>query len=380
MKRGRIMENTSLVWPLELAWGNRYTLSTTPELEAFLRAGAAVAIGVSDGKDSCACAIAVNDHLNQVAHHGPRVLIHADLGRVEWQQSLQVCRRLATRLGLELVVVERTTGDLLAQWHQRWRDNVRRYADLQCVKLILPSWSTSGMRFCTSELKTTPICRDLVKRFPNHRIVSVIGIRAQESGRRAKRPIVAGQPKLASRRYGTTGLDWHPVLAWTRTEVLDYLAEKTFDLHEAYTVFGSSRVSCAFSVLASQADLKSACSCETNDEVYRALVALEVDSTFSFQEHSWLCDIAPHLLDGDTRMKTLGVKDRAKRRELAERRIPRHLLYEAGWPNCVPTIKEAHLLAEVRREVAAAVGISIAYDDAAEIVARYADLIALKGT
>jgi 3'-phosphoadenosine 5'-phosphosulfate sulfotransferase (PAPS reductase)/FAD synthetase len=379
MKRGRIMENNSLVWPLEFAWGKRYGLQTTPELEASLRAGAAVAIGVSGGKDSCACAIAVNDHLNQIAHHGPRILIHADLGRVEWQQSLQVCRRLATQLGLELVVVERTTGDLLARWEQRWRDNVRRYSDLQCVKLILP-WSTSGMRFCTSELKTAPICRELVKRFPGRAIVSVVGIRAQESGRRAKRPVVVIQAKLARRRYGTTGLDWHPVLAWTRTEVLDYLAEKAFDLHEAYTVFGSSRVSCAFCVLASQADLKSASLCETNHKVYRALVALEVDSTFSFQEHSWLSDVAPHLLDSDTRMKTLAVKDRAKRRELAERRIPRHLLYEAGWPNCVPTIKEAHLLAEVRREVAAAVGISIAYDDAAEIVARYADLIALKGT
>jgi len=366
-----------LVWPSEFAWGNQYDLQTTPELEEALRNDAAVAIGVSGGKDSCACAIAVNDHLDRIAHHGPRILIHADLGRVEWRQSLDVCHRLATRLALELVVVERPTGDLLARWQQRWRNNVKRYANLECVKLILP-WSTSGMRFCTSELKTAPICRELVNRFPGRTIVSVIGIRAQESGRRARRPVVAAQPKLVSRRNASSGMDWHPLLSWTRSEVLDYLTEKAFDLHEAYTVFGSSRVSCAFCVLASQADLKSASFCDTNHEIYRALVTLEVDSTFSFQEHSWLCDIAPALLDNNTRPKALGAKDRAKRREIAEGRIPEHLLYEAGWPNCVPTVPEAELLAKVRREVAAAVGISIAYTKPAEIVARYAELIALK--
>lgn len=371
------MQQISLEWPLELPWGNRYSLQTEPALEEALRSGAAVAIGVSGGKDSCACAIAVNEYLDRITHRGPRILIHADLGRVEWRQSLDVCHRLAARLGLELVVVKRTAGDLLARWQQRWRDNVKRYADLECVKLILP-WSTSGMRFCTSELKTAPICRELVKRFPGRAIVSVLGIRAQESGRRAKRPIVAEQPKLASRRNGTTGIDWHPLLSWTRTEVLVYLAEKAFDLHEAYTVFGSSRVSCAFCVLASQADLKSASSCVTNHEVYRALVGLEIDSTFSFQEHSWLSDVAPDLLDSDTRMNAIGVKDRAARREIAERMIPKHLLYEAGWPQCMPTVEEAELLAEVRQEVAAAVGIRIGFTKRAEIVRRYADLIALK--
>ncbi len=369
------MQQISLNWPLEFPWGNRYCLQTTPALEEALHDGAAVAIGISGGKDSCACAIAVNDYLEGIRHRGPRILIHADLGRVEWRQSLQICDRLATRLGLELVVVERTAGDLLARWQQRWRDNVRRYAELECVKLILP-WSTSGMRFCTSELKTVPICRELVKRFPGRAIVSVIGIRAQESGRRARRPIFAEQPKLISRRNGTTGSDWHPLLTWTRTDVFDYLAEKAFDLHEAYTIFGSSRVSCAFCVLASQSDLKSASSCATNHDVYRALVGLEVESTFAFQEHSWLSDIAPDLLDNDIRINALKAKERARRREIVEGIIPKHLLYEAGWPRCIPTLEEATLLAQVRQEVAAAVGIRIGFTRPCEIVERYVDLMA----
>jgi 3'-phosphoadenosine 5'-phosphosulfate sulfotransferase (PAPS reductase)/FAD synthetase len=234
------------------------------------------------------------------------------------------------------------------------------------------------MRFCTSELKTVPICRELVKRFPGRRIVSVIGIRAQESGPRSKRPIVAEQPKLSSRRNGTTGIDWHPLLSWTQIEVLDYLAEKAFDLHEAYTTFGSSRVSCAFCILASRADLKSASSCVTNHEVYRALVQLEIESTFPFQERTWLSDVAPDLLDNNERRNALAAKDRATRRENAERMIPKHLLYEAGWPQSMPTTEEAELLAAVRREVAAAVGLRIGFLKSGEIITRYADLIALK--
>src|SRR5271163_4692630 len=75
-----------------------------------LAADAPVAIGVSGGKDSCAAAIATI------------VLLHADLGRVEWSDSLPTCTRLATFLGVELLVVRREAGDMMDRWLQRWRD------------------------------------------------------------------------------------------------------------------------------------------------------------------------------------------------------------------------------------------------------------------
>jgi 3'-phosphoadenosine 5'-phosphosulfate sulfotransferase (PAPS reductase)/FAD synthetase len=368
------MSAVGLVWPTQFTWAKRSTVQTTPELEQALRDDAAIAIGISGGKDSCACAIAVSNYLDEFGHRGPRVLIHADLGRIEWTQSLPVCERLAARLGLELIVVRRPAGDLLARWNQRWKNNVRRYADLECVKLILP-WSTAGMRFCTSELKTAQICSELVRRFPARTIVSVIGIRAQESGRRAQRPAVASQPKLANRRHRTTGMDWHPILDWSRSDVLGYLAEKAFELHEAYTLFGSSRVSCAFCILASHSDLRAATTCAANHDVYRALVELEIESTFSFQGQKWLCDVAPHLLDDRTRCLAANVRERAARREAAERRIPKHLLYEKGWPTCMPSPAEAGLLADVRSEVAAAVAVPINYRNSGEILQRYASLI-----
>jgi hypothetical protein len=136
---------------------------------------------------------------------------------VEWRQSLPVCERLADRLRLVLVVVRREAGDLLDRWRVRWANNVRRYSDLCCVKLILP-WSTASMRFCTSEMKTAIIARDLVRRFPHHTILSVSGIRREESsGRRSPRcsqnytvPIFRYPDSIGSRFW-----NGHSVTSWS---------------------------------------------------------------------------------------------------------------------------------------------------------------------
>ena len=56
---------------------------------------------------------------------------------------------------------------MMKRWLKRWTNNLARYRSMACVKLILP-WSTPGMRFCTSELKSAPIASALVKRFPGN--------------------------------------------------------------------------------------------------------------------------------------------------------------------------------------------------------------------
>ena len=137
----------------------------TPIIENLVQIHSPVAIGVSGGKDSDVAAFETYAYLQSIGHTGPTILMHSDLGRVEHKDSLPTCERLASRLGLELVVVRRKSGDLMDRWLVRWRNNVERYANLECVKLILP-WSTASMRFCTSELKTAIICRDLVERYP----------------------------------------------------------------------------------------------------------------------------------------------------------------------------------------------------------------------
>jgi len=339
-----------------------------------LDAGAAVAIGVSGGKDSSAVAFATLDHLNQIGHRGPRVLIHADLGRIEWEQSLPTCQRLAKATGLELIVVRRAKGDIIARWRSRWASNVRRYAALECVKLILP-WSTAAMRFCTSEMKTAVICRELVRRFPGRTILSVTGIRRQESDGRALRPISSAQNKLFSRSHQTTGIDWHSIIEWSLDDVLGYLDQRGFALHPAYTVYGSSRVSCAFCILGSIPDLIAAAGFSGNLAAYIELVDLEATCTFAFKESKWLADIAPQLLTPAMRARICEAKRRAALREAAEARIPESLLYVKGWPTFVPDRAEASLLCDVRKVVANAVDIQIDYTTPAAIQSRYRQLL-----
>ena len=358
----------------ESIWTPNRDIAVTPEITEALRNSATVAIGVSGGKDSAATAFATIDYLNGMGYQCQRLLIHSDLGRVEWRQSLSVCERLATNLGLDLMVVRRERGDLLDRWHVRWENNVLRYAGLSCVKLIMP-WSTASMRFCTSELKTAVISRALVVRFPNQMILSASGIRRQESSNRAKAPIAKVQPKLRSVSRRTSGLDWHPIVDWTAQQVFEYLEQKRFALHEAYEIYGSSRVSCCFCILSSLSDMVAAARCEANHEVFRALVRLEIRTTFPFQPTRWLGDVAPHLLDAEDRSALDLAKERARRRCAAESRIPEHLLFTEGWPRSVPTRAEALLLCDVRQSVAGAVGIAVDYTEPERLIQRYKDLL-----
>ena len=196
---------------------------TTDAIDRLLAADAPVALGVSGGKDSCALAFATIAHLDAIGHKGPRVLVHSDLGRVEWKASLPMCEQLAAELGLELIVVRREAGDMMDRWLGRWENNCARYAALSCVKTILP-WSTPTMRFCTSELKTAVICRELTKRFPGKVIVSAAGIRREESAKRKQAPIAKAQKKLTSTTHATTGIDWNPIIEWTIADVLALLS------------------------------------------------------------------------------------------------------------------------------------------------------------
>lgn len=348
-------------------------LNTTPAIETLLAQNAPVAIGVSGGKDSTIAAFETVEYLDAIGHTGPRVLIHSDLGRVEWKDSLPTCERLAERLGLELIVVRREAGDMMDRWLVRWRNNVARYEQLECVKLILP-WSTPSMRFCTSELKTAVICRELIRRFPGQTIVSVAGIRREESARRAKSPVAQAQPKLTSKKHKTTGVDWHPILDFKLEDVWLGHKSRDFPLHEAYGTFGSSRVSCAFCIMGSERDLKASASCPDNQDVYREMVGLEARSSFAFQSN-WLGDVAPVLLDESLRAAVAEAKSKAQARTAAEARIPKHLLYVKGWPVRVPTWDEAETMAEVRRVVGSLLGLNVGYTDPASIIDRHQELM-----
>ena len=356
------------------------------DVRALVAADAPVAIGVSGGKDSCAAAIAVVEYLRKVGHQGPVVLVHADLGdadpalNVEWEDSLPTCERLATFLGVELIITRRKAGGMMKRWIKRWENNVKRYAQLACVKIILP-WSTPSMRFCTSELKSAPIAAELVRRFPGQQIISACGIRREEgNGRdaspRTNAPTSKVNNRLTNKSQKTSGLDWNPIAAWSTEDVFAFCAERGFQMHEGYGL-GMGRISCRFCIMQDLSDQRVSASVAANVPVFRTIVGLEIRSTFAFQGSRWLGDIAPELLDDATRAALAAAKARASTRVAIEKRIPKHLLFTKGWPTVMPTEEEAELLCAVRREVAMLYGITVACTEPAELTARYAQLMAL---
>jgi CheY-like chemotaxis protein/3'-phosphoadenosine 5'-phosphosulfate sulfotransferase (PAPS reductase)/FAD synthetase len=340
-------------------------VAVTPEIAALLASDAVVAIGESGGKDSVACALAVARHLDAIGHTGPRILVHSDLGRVEWKDSGPVCERLAAYLGWELLTVQRQAGDMLARWEKRWSNNVERYRDLSCVRLILP-WSTPSLRFFTSELKSSVIFSALKKRFPTQDIVNVTGVRRQESSSRSKMPISAPLASLSTK--GRTGITWNAIIEWSIDEVFTEIAAAGLALHEAYTVYGASRVSCAYCIMSTLDDLRAAANCADNHDLYREMVRLEAASTFAFQGQRWLADVAPDLLSASLKEAIGRAKAAAAQRQTIEAEIPPHLLFTSGWPTVRPTLDEAQILANVRSRVAALVGIDVLCTDAQSVL------------
>lgn len=358
--------NTSTTWP---------AIVMDETIERLIAGNAPVAFGLSGGIDGATAAAVTLRELRARGHRGTCIAIHSDLGRVEHTDSLPQCQRIAERLGLELVVVRRQAGDMMDRWLQRQRDNLERYRQLRCVKLILP-WSTASMRFCTAELKTEIISRELVQRFAGETILSVLGIRWDESPNRAKAPISAAQPKLFRKTLGTEGYTWNPILPWEKEQCFAYHRAWNLPIHEAYEKWGMSRVSCVFCILAKLADLIAATANPQYHDLYREMVALEIVSSFSFQSDQWLGDIAQHLLTEEMRWGLAEAKRKAERRIAIEKRIPKHLHYTRDWPTVIPTWEEAQLLAEVRCEIAEVMEIAdMVYITTDAIRGRYIELI-----
>jgi hypothetical protein len=172
-------------------------------------------------------------------------------------------------------------------------------------------------------------------------------------------------------RKDASGSSWNAIIELSLEEVFAVIAESGLRLHEAYTRYHSSRVSCAFCIMGSENDLAASSTCEDNQPVYRQMVMLEADSTFAFQSNRWLADVAPDLLDEHLCGRIAESKIKAIRREEIESRIPEHLLFVKGWPTVMPTESEAELLASVRRGVSEMIGLNANCLTGTEVLERY---------
>lgn len=184
------------------------------------------------------------------------VVVHADLGEVEWDESVDLgpgwkgTRDLAARqadaYGLRFIAVRRLGKDgkpdtLLDQIERRGK------------------FPDARNRFCTSDQKRGPGRALMTKLAGEHklgrpvRVLNCLGMRGQESCGRAKlNPFELDEGATSP----TTRWVWRwlPIHAWTTDQVWQRIAAAGTPVHPIYAK-GLSRASCSFCVLASKPDL-----------------------------------------------------------------------------------------------------------------------------
>ena len=218
------------------------TTTTTPDVRTYDW----ILINSSAGKDS----LAMLDHMVTLCDaagvsRDRLVVVHADLGRVEWAGTRELAERQARRYGLRFEVVRREQNDLL---------------DHVAARGKWPSYST---RYCTSDHKTKPVTA-LMTQLVNEaieeqnlthtgnvrsrpyrrvRILNCLGLRAQESTKRRDMQPVSDDPASNETRREVTR--WLPIHDWTEDEVWLHIRSRGLEYHRAYDL-GMPRLSCVF--------------------------------------------------------------------------------------------------------------------------------------
>ena len=220
----------------------------------------------SGGKDSQA----MYAMLHNIVPHDQIVVVHADLGEVEWTGVKQ---HIIDNIDHELNVVK-------AVWKDGSEKDLLSYVrHRKAVRPDAPSWPSSASRWCTSELKTGPI-RKFIRADMKARgkllAVNCMGIRAEESTARAKK-----NPWVISKdlsKAGRTVYDWMPIFDYTTDEVFQEIRDFNQEPFWAYQS-GNERLSCVFCIMGSPNDLANGK--RHNPELYEKYVALEKEVGYS---------------------------------------------------------------------------------------------------
>lgn len=338
--------------------------------------GAVFVYSISGGKDGLCAAHAANRMLDDLGHpRSLRFAIHADLGRTEWRETPAVVEEQARFLEVPLIVVRRSRGDLIQMWGQRYDDGLPLYEALRHVRLRGP-WSSASQKFCQAGQKRDQFVKELAKRFPGRTIVSVIGVRRDESAARAKRAVTSWETKLA-RADGTRGLNWNAIVDWTTPQVFEYAALHGLPLHEAYGIWGSTRLSCALCVMSSRADVQAALRNVNNHPLLHLIVGMENATGFSFQQQAWAGDARPDLLDAAQAAALVRAKAYSAERRGLEALVPSSLLDPpsgVSWPHRMPEAEEAEAIAEARRLVSGWMRKELPYTTRNTVTDRFAEM------
>ena len=247
-----------------------------------------IVLNSSAGKDSQA----MIDHMVKMAYKQTYdlmnlVVVHADLGRVEWSGTRELAEKQAQAYGLRFIAISRPQGDLLQQVEERGK------------------WPSSTCRYCTSDQKRdqvskviTALSREVVavKGKGHHvNILNCLGLRAEESPARAKREEMSINKRLSNK--SRTVMEYLPIHGWLEGKVWDTIKASGVPHHPAYDL-GMRRLSCVFCIFAPKAALRIAG--KHNPALLADYVALEKKIDHTFRQGFAIKEIADEIATGVT--------------------------------------------------------------------------------
>lgn len=272
------------------------TVSNLQEITDLARRGAIFYVSHSGGKDSQAMFIAIIALVNQGLINPNQVrVIHADLGAVE---HTDVIPHILDTIGMDYSLT------IAKAYHKDGRPADffslirQRRASLDAKgQLDAPAFPSSAARFCTSDLKTGPIWRE-IRNFSSQwftddgsLVINCVGIRSQESKARAKKVAQRGTLNLNKKNTNSKreAYDWWPIAHWSIDDVWHQIVIDSDQMpHPAYKlqveniggdwIFitgGNERLSCAFCIFGSKNDLRNAAT--ARPELLDALSQLEIE-------------------------------------------------------------------------------------------------------
>lgn len=268
------------------------TAGPTPDLADY----DIILVNSSAGKDSQASLDVVVEKARAAGVLDRVVVVHADLGDVEWDGVPELAAEHAAHYGLRFEVVRRDET-ILDRVVQRGR------------------WPDAARRWCTSDHKRGPIRTVMTRLVAELRdsgqvtgrpvtLLNVMGLRAQESAARARRtPYAPNVPASNGRR---TVDEWYPIHHFSAEQVWERIAAAGTRPHPAYQA-GMSRLSCRFCVLASRADL--VCSARINPELADRYAAVERQVGHKFRADLTMADIIAEARDEQAQLALMPLAD-----------------------------------------------------------------------
>ncbi|MEM7529062.1 MAG: phosphoadenosine phosphosulfate reductase family protein [Pseudomonadota bacterium] len=219
--------------------------------------GAVFYVSHSGGKDSQAMYAALSRHVpaDQI------VVVHADLGEIEWK-GVQDHIRSTIAHDLNVVRAPKTFFDM-----------VRRRA---ASRPDVPAWPSSAQRQCTSDLKRGPI-HTFIRRDMKRRGVTLAlnctGLRSEESPARSKRDPLSLNKSLS--KAGREVYEYLPIQHLTTRHVFWIIKTAGQEPFWAYAS-GNHRLSCVFCIMGSTGDLQNGA--RHRPDLYQAYLDLEAET------------------------------------------------------------------------------------------------------